>query len=168
MENYLQLVKQAKRGDVESFARLYEQVYQKLYRFALYTLCNREDAEDVASDAVADAFASIGKLRREEAFQGWIFKILGNKCKRKLAEYANRAVELTEAFPEPADTGEFTEALQVRQLFFALPEEDRMIIGLHLFGGYTSREIGNFLQMNENTVRSRESRALKRLGELLA
>ena len=51
--------------------------------------------------------------------------------------------------------------------FFALDSQDRLILSLHLFAGYTSREIGRELNMNENTVRSRESRALKKLADML-
>ena len=68
MENYLLLVKQAKNGDTKAFASLYEIVYEDMYRFALYTLKNPEDAKDVVSDTVLDAFATIGKLKSEEAF----------------------------------------------------------------------------------------------------
>ena len=39
-----------------------------------------------------------------------------------------------------------------------------MIISMHLFAGYTSKEIAELLKMNENTVRSKESRALKKLA----
>ena len=68
------LVKRAKRGDVDAFAELYGQIYQKLYQFALYTLKDPEDAKDAVSAAVTDAFESIGKLRKEEAFSGWMEK----------------------------------------------------------------------------------------------
>lgn len=53
------LAARARAGDAEAFAELYRQVYQDLYRFALYTLKNPQDAEDAVGDAVADAFASI-------------------------------------------------------------------------------------------------------------
>ena len=41
------LVKRAKRGDTAAFAELYGTIYKRLYRFALYTLGNTQDAEDV-------------------------------------------------------------------------------------------------------------------------
>ena len=90
MENYLKLVWRAKRGDVDAFAQLYAGIYEDMYRFALYTLRNASDAEDAVSDAVTDAFASVKKLRSEEAFKSWIFRILSNKCKDKLREYAGK------------------------------------------------------------------------------
>ena len=65
------LVKRAKRGDTAAFAELYGTIYKRLYQFALYTLGNTQDAEDVVSAAVMEAFENIGKLRKEDAFSVW-------------------------------------------------------------------------------------------------
>ena len=167
MENYLQLVKQAKRGDTEAFASLYADVYEGMYRMALYTLRNTSDAEDVVSEAVMDAFASIRKLRTEEAFHGWIFRILSNKCKDKLKEYMHKNEELDEEIPEPVHENGIAEDVEVRSVFFLLDPEERLIISMHLFAGYKSREIAEILHMNENTVRSKESRGLKKMAAKL-
>ena len=56
------LVKRAKRGDTAAFAELYGTIYKRLYQFALYTLGNTQDAEDVVSAAVMEAFENIGKF----------------------------------------------------------------------------------------------------------
>lgn len=164
MENYLKKVKRAKRGDAEAFADLYREIYENMYRFALYTLRNTSDAEDAVSEAVTDAFASIRKLKTEEAFKSWIFRILSNKCKDKLRGYLKKTEELKEEVSlEETETG-MTERIMIRATFFELSDEERMIISMHLFAGYTSREIAEILQMNENTVRSKESRALKKMA----
>lgn len=171
MENYLELVHQAKHGDTGAFASLYQEIYEDLYRFAIYILKDPVDAQDAVSDTVMDAFTSIRRLRKEEAFKGWIFRILSNKCKKKLKEYMHKTVELSEALAgQTAMEGSImdtAEHVQVRMLFLELAPEDRMIIAMHLFAGYTSREIAKQLHLNENTVRSRESRALKKMKEQL-
>lgn len=168
MEIDLQLVKRAKAGDAEAFAGLYSNIYQDLYRFALYTLRNQTDAEDAVSEAVADAFASIHKLRAEEAFCSWMFRILSNKCKDRLKEYTRKHVEWEDVEGELFCEEEWTQSLYVRKLFMELADDERMIISMHVFGGYTSREIARLLHMNANTVRTRESRALKKLaGKML-
>lgn len=171
MEHYLELVQQAKQGDADAFACLYQEVYEDLYRFAVYTLKDPVDAQDAVSEAVTDAFASVRKLRRADAFKGWIFQILSVKCRRKLRDYANAdaqlSKELSEQLAAPGSSGDTAEQLAVRLLFWELAAEDRMIIAMHLFAGYTSKEIARQLHMNENTVRSRESRALKKMKEKL-
>lgn len=165
MENFLQLVRQAKQGNTESFAMLYENIYENMYRFALYTLRNTADAEDVVSETVMDAFASIRKLRSEDAFRSWIFRILTNKCKEKLREYTKKTVPLDELEQSNFKSDGFEDKVMTQKTFFELPEEERLIIGMHLFCGYKSREIAEILHMNENTVRSKESRALKKMAE---
>jgi RNA polymerase sigma-70 factor (ECF subfamily) len=168
MEETLYLIKKAKRGDAEAFAKLYGEIYESLYKFALYTLRNTADAEDAVGEAVADAFASMRKLRRDEAFRSWMFRILSNKCKDKLREYGRKTETLTEDLTEelaaPQEQISLAEKIQIKKLFFELAEEERMVVAMHVFGGYTSREIAAILQMNENTVRSKESRALKKLA----
>ncbi len=175
MKDCQKLVSQAKQGNTEAFASLYETVYQDMYRFALYTLKNPEDAKDVVSETVMDAFAGIRKLRKEDAFKGWIFKILSNKCRQVLKSYLRQSVELTEtAIDEASRDGNIkaasrrmdeAESAVIRSIFFTLPGEDRLIIAMHLFGGYSSKEMAQMLDMNENTLRSRQSRALKKLAE---
>lgn len=163
METNAELTERARRGDAHAFAELYRECYEELYRFALYTLKNPHDAEDAVAEAVTDAYASIRKLRSAEKFRGWIFKILSNKCRRKLKEYANKTREL----PEELCVGDFSPDSQLWEAFSHLTDEERLIISLHLFGGYNSRETGKLLRMNENTVRSKESRALKKMAKLL-
>lgn len=174
MEDYLKLVKAARRGDTQAFAMLYEEVYEDMYRFALYTLKHTQDAEDMVSETVTAAFASIKKLRSPEAFRSWIFRILSNKCKERLREYARGTISLEAhrecsseeetGFSRTPPKGDMEEHIIVRKLFFELEDEERLIIAMHLFGGYKSREIARLLNMNENTVRSRESRGLKKMA----
>ena len=90
MKNEKQLVAKARLGDVNAFAGLYEMVYAELYHYALYLLKDREDAKDAVSDTVIAAFEGIHNLRDEELFKSWIFKILYNKCRKKMREYVEK------------------------------------------------------------------------------
>lgn len=153
-----------RRRDRETFASLYETVYQDLYRFALYTLKHKQDAEDVVSETVADAWYGFGKLLNLAVFRGWIFKILSIKCRRKLKEYVNKTVEL----PDDLVSEEcMAEQLQVREAFAALSDEERLIVSMHVFAGYTGKEIADILHKREGTIRSKESRALKKMAKML-
>ena len=152
--------------NAEDFAAKYEKVYQDMFRFGLYTLKNRHEAEDVVSETVLDAWKGIEGLKDENAFRAWIFRILANKCRQKLKSYLNRAVEL------PADLAwrehDTSEDMDVRAAFYKLNDEERLILSSSLFGGYTGKEIAAMLEMNENTVRSLKSRALKKMEQMLS
>ncbi len=166
MKHINELVRQAGGGDAHAFATLYEMIYQDLYRFALYTLHHTQDAEDAVSEAVTDAFAQIHTLRDASAFKSWMFRILTAKCSHRIRQYMNRESALDESMPDSAQ--ETDEQLDVRRAFASLPDEDRLILSMNLFAGYSSQEIAGQLGMNANTVRSRQSRALKKLEQLLS
>ena len=155
------------RCDAKTFAQMYETVYMDLYRFALCMMRSRQDAEDAVSEAVMAAYENIGKLRDEKAFRNWIFTILSNICKRKLQDAARERSRSNEAYslirqdtPEEPDMGL---AVDVRKAFFLLEEKEQTIVGLSVFGGYNSQEIGEALKLNPNTVRSKRSRALQKM-----
>lgn len=159
------LVKKAKQGNKEAFAELYGQIYKKLYQFALYTLRNTQDAEDVVSDTIIDAFSTIYLLRKEEAFSNWMFQILSNKCRKKMRDYykEEEPIENHRDLENTSCAFCIEEQMDVRKCFFELTGQERMILSMHLFLGYKTKEIASELGINENTVRSKESRALKKM-----
>ena len=139
--------------DAIAFKELYKTVYQDLYRFALCMMHHPQDAEDAVSEAVLSAYENIHKLRKEEAFRSWIFQILANVCRRK----------------EDHASATYCDGLRtdVERAFLILDEDDQLIIGLSVYGGYNSKEIGKMLRLNPNTVRSRRKRALEKMSWLL-
>ncbi len=153
------------RCDTKTFAQMYETVYQDLYRFALCMLRNPQDAEDAVSEAVVAAYENIGKLKKEDAFKSWIFTILSNICKKKWRNAAREETRSDEEmlFSAASEEPDIGVALDVRKAFCLLDDEEQTLVGLSVFGGYTSQEIGDALKLNPNTVRSKRSRALQKM-----
>lgn len=164
-ENFKILVKKARQGDRHSFSLLYSKIYKDLYRYAFYALKNKEDAEDAVSEAVIDAYRSIGRLKNEDCFRSWFFKILSFKCKRRLKQYAT---EKTDELTESPVSEDLDIRLDLHLAMNLLDGDERMIIGLKVFGGYNSDEISKALKINRSTVRSKYSRALKKLQTALS
>ncbi len=160
------LVLVAKQGDKDAFAQLYQHIYKDLYKFAYYTLKNDEDAQDAVSEAVMDAYSGISKLKSADAFKSWMFKILSAKCKRKLKSYVQRNKESDLDDVELSVNGS-EESLELKQALSILTDEERMIVSLTVFGGYDSSEIAKMLNLNRNTVRSKHSRALAKMRDVL-
>ena len=161
MEKQLELISLARNGDASAFSKLYETIYLDMYRFALYTLKNRDDAQDAVSETVVAAFEGISKLKDVKAFKGWMFKILSVKCKRCLKQYANKTQEIPEDLAE--ELRDFGEEYDVKVAYAKLSDEERLIVSMNVFGGYTSIEIGKILHMRPGTVRSKYSRALDKM-----
>lgn len=165
MDERRQLIEQAKAKDTHAFALLYEEIYEDLYRYAYYMLQNKQDAEDAVSEGVLAAFRGIHKLRKAEAFRGWMFQIVTNICKKKRKEYLKKTVELTEDMVEW--TEETQESVDVKKALKLLTEEERQIVGMSVLAGYTSKEIGRILHMRPGTVRSKLSRSLEKMRRIL-
>ena len=152
---------------MERFMVLYESVYKDLYRLAYYYLGNPQDAEDVVSETVLKAYEKFTTLRSEEAFRGWIFKILVNQCNSFLRKHiSGRTAEMiTESSYHP----ELGDSVITREMMSELTEEERKIVALAVFGGYKGEEIAKMMRLRHSTVRSKYRRALKKLeNKLLA
>ena len=153
------------RCDAHTFAQLYETVYIDLYRFALCLMKNKQDAEDAVSESVLKAYENIRKLKDENAFRSWIFTITANTCKSRLREAAKRKNESIDEclVNTPSEETDYGMSIDVRRAFTVLNEEEQTIIGLSVFGGYNSKEIGQMLGLKDNTVRSKKVRALEKM-----
>jgi RNA polymerase sigma-70 factor (ECF subfamily) len=46
-------------------------------------LGNREDAEEALQDAFVRAYRSLGQCAAPDRFEGWLFRILANRCRTK-------------------------------------------------------------------------------------
>lgn len=160
----------ARNGNTEAFCKLYELYYKDMYRFAFYTLGNVQDAEDVISETVLDAFSGIKNLKKPESFKAWIFQILSTKCKRQLAVYVTNREQLqTENNEEHLSIEDcpYAEQLDVREAFSSLNETEKIIISLMVFAGYNSRETAKIMDSPEGTIRSIKSRAFSKMSKYL-
>lgn len=157
------------RCDAHTFAQMYETVYIDLYRFALCLMKNKQDAEDAVSEAVLKAYENIRSLKDEKAFKSWIFTITANTCKGRLKDAAKRKGESLEELSVniPSEEIDYGMSMDVRKAFKVLNEEEQTIIGLSVFGGYNSKEIGRMLGLKDNTVRSKKVRALEKMEVVL-
>jgi len=164
----------ARRGDKESFAQVYESVAPDLYKFALYTLGNTHDAEDVVSETFMEAYRGISKLREPASFRPWILRILSARCKRKIAEYIKGKNEFDlETFSIVlADEGDLSadisEQITVMQALGRLSDTERMLLMLSVLEGYTAREISQITGSPQGTVSSKLHRSLTKLRKMLA
>lgn len=174
---FSELVKQAKKGDSKAFAELYSAIYKELYYYALCNLNNQDDAADAVSDAVLDAFTGIKNLRDEEAFKGWMLRILTAKIKRKQAEYV-RDREYLESSVYMDDDGDEVvrdipskeskyEGIELLDHIESLSQNEKMCFSLNAIYGYTSDEISKLTGINSATVRTYLARGKTKLRKLI-
>jgi RNA polymerase sigma-70 factor (ECF subfamily) len=142
------------------------------FRVAYGVLRHREDAEDVAQDALAKAYRSFRQLRDRERFRAWLVRATWRMAiDRRRGERRRLARE--EAVDTPAEASveqvavDRERAAHVWSAIDGLPEKLRLVIVLSGIEGHDTREVGSLLGIPEGTVRSRLFTARKVLAERL-
>src|SRR5206468_2795592 len=88
------LVRRVQTGDTGAYADLVARYRDRLGRYALHMLGNREDAEEVLQDAFVRAYRSLARCDDPERFGAWLYGILVNRCRTAGARAARRARRL--------------------------------------------------------------------------
>lgn len=132
----------------------------QLWRIAWLILRNGADCDDALQEALLRAWRSLHALRDETFFETWLTRILIRESNRILRRRGKRT---DHAVPEqlPEDYAELRDAVA------ALPNAERIAVGLHYMEGYRQREIAEMLGIPETVVQWRLRSARKRLKNLL-
>ena len=147
----------------QEFARRVLAVENRLYRISCGMLKNPQDRMDAVQEAVMKAWANVHALRREEYFETWLTRILINECHNILK--ARKNIVQLESLPEQgAYTGDNK---PLRDALLALDVQLRLPVLLYYMEGYRLREIAQILRVPEGTVKTRLTRAKKKLKTLL-
>lgn len=133
-----------------------------LYRVSYTVLHNSEDCADALQDALLKAWRSLGTLRDDGRFRGWMTRIVVNASRDMLRRRRLRTEELTDDIAAPqAEDSRLDEALR------ALDENLRLPITLHYMEGMSVSEIADALRLPQGTVKNRMHRGRRRLSEIL-
>jgi RNA polymerase sigma-70 factor (ECF subfamily) len=76
-----EIVQQVRAGDTAAFAMLVARYRDRLGRYAVHMLGNREDAEEAVQDAFVRAYRSLARCDDGARFGAWLFGILVNRCR---------------------------------------------------------------------------------------
>ncbi|MCI9243789.1 MAG: RNA polymerase sigma factor [Lawsonibacter sp.] len=132
----------------------------RLYRTALAILGCQQEAEDAVQDAFL-RYLEKAPVDLENP-SAWLARVLVNGCKSRLRLAWRRVGPLPDTLPAPGP-----EEREELEELFSLPPEDRAVIHLHYYEGYSTGEIAQMLGQRPGTVRSRLSRAREKLRKLL-
>lgn len=171
------LVRLARDGDREAFARLVEIHQQGAWRVAMSALGRAEEAEDAAQDAFISAWQSLAALRDDDRFRPWLLSIAWRKALdrrrglrawlRPLSRRPDDAGGPLWTIEDTLDPGMTPEAallsrdaaMSARRLIAALPRKLRDPLLLAATGDHRYEEIAGMLGIPIGTVKWRVSEA---------
>ena len=152
---------------------LVERHRDRLWRIALRTLGDAEDAADAVQDALVSAFRAAGGYRGEAAVTTWLHRIVVNACldlaRRRSARPTSPLAD-SPALSIPAGDllGARETAAEVLAALRELPTEQAAAIVLVDVEGYPVAEVADMLEVPTGTVKSRCARGRARLAARLA
>lgn len=75
------LIHQAQNGDQKAFGRLVDLWYKRIYNFSLKYFGDHDLAMESTQKTIIAVYENIGKLKDNQRFRYWIYKIVLNQCR---------------------------------------------------------------------------------------
>lgn len=158
-------------GDREAFGELFRRHRGRLWAVAVRTLADPEDAAEVLQDAMIKAYQAAGSFRGNAAVTTWLHRIVVNACLDRIRSAGRRpTVPLPETelhSAEGADPAASALRLTVHRALAELPFDQRAVLVYIDMLGYPVDEVAAILKIRPGTVKSRASRARRRLAARL-
>lgn len=126
-------------------------------------------AQEIVQDVFFKCYIHLDTFRGEAAYKTWLYRITINRSLDELRKKAFRHLfhlplstffSLKSSAPTPEEVLlEKNNHKKIAQSVLALPTKYREVIILHYYSGFKTEEIGQFLRLNPNTIRTRLHRA---------
>ncbi len=174
-----QLVERLQAGDRRAAEQLVRRYTTPLYNFAYRFTGNREEAQEVAQEALLKALMNVDRFDPRYKFSSWIFRITRNhaidrKRRKRPAAELNEEITPDPGHADPDGSGtrspergamQAEQNEQLRRALARLGEKYREIIVLYHFSGLSYVDIAETLQIPQGTVMNRLFRARRKLRD---
>ena len=178
-EDDVQLVHAVLSGDNSAFGILVEKYQKSIHTIAQQRIGDFHYAEDITQETFFRAYQKLSTLKDPSRFSNWLYKIATNCCRNWLREQERKnqsqslegtpMAEVAQAnydrYVSEQREAEATEHRRetVEKLLAKLPEGQRLVVTLYYLNEMKHTEIGKFLGISVEAVRTRLHRAKKRL-----
>ena len=164
------LVRRARRGDVEAFERLYRDHVGRIYAVSLRMVADAALAEELTQEAFVRAWRKLGSFRGTSAFGTWLHRLAVNvtlDALRARQRWRERFSEEQPERPAVAPARDPDGSLDLERSIAELPPRARAVFVLHDVEGYKHREIARLLDLSVGACKAHLHRARRRLREEL-
>ena len=168
------LLERFRSGDQEAFTALVVRYQRPLYNAAYWVLRSAEDANDITQIVFLKIAEQLDDYDPRYKFFSWIYRIAVNESlnllrRSRREEALDDEVELPGSDRDNPETqfGDAEVAKRIRSALMRLPTNDRIVLSLRHFSECTYQEIGQILDLDEKTVKSRLFEARQRLRGML-
>ena len=171
------LIQHILAGDENAFASLVRKYQRQVHAFARRKIGDFQIAEDITQETFLQVYQKLETLDDPALFSQWLYTIANRLCITWFRKNRLQTEPLEEVYISGIETEPYSRYVAsehakiaaeaqrdlVEKLLAKLKESDRKVITLHYFEKMTSSEIGEFLGVSENTIKSRIRRARQQL-----
>ena len=162
----------AAEGRLSALADIYDILAPEMFGYVRSIVDSAADAEDVCQEVFAKLAAQGPRLVRVAKPLAYIFAIARNEAfevlrKRSKERWAGREGALFEEIAAPSGPAPRLTAREAEAALKALPLEQREVVILKIYEGFTFAEIGELTETSPNTAASRYRYALEKLAQKL-
>jgi len=168
------LIQRAKNGDMAAWEPLVLEHQQPVFRYAYLLLGDPDDAEDIAQETFLRAWRFLARFDSTRPLRPWLLSITSNLASNRRRSAGRYLSALMRAFrdePPPATLEEkSTKRMQadcLREAVQTLNMADQQIVYLRYFLDLSVAETAEALNIAQGTVKSRMSRALDKLRNII-
>ena len=149
----------------EVFIAHVEREQEALRGFLLALCCGkRDDADDLAQDALVKAYLSLAGYRDEGKFRSWLFKIAYNTfLNHKASCRTMDSIDEARAFIGGTEADSSFEHQDLYLALLTLPPKERSAITLFYLNGYSIKEIAAITDASQDAVKQQLSRGRDKL-----
>jgi len=168
------LVDQAKSGNPEAFAKLYDAYVERVTRYVYFRVSEASDTEDLVSQVFLKAWENLERYKMGSSpFIAWLYTIARNLVIDHYRTKKN-ALPLEEAIAFPSDMEMRDEEAQTRfdlqamrdALQFLTSDQQQALI-LKYIAGLPNDSIAKIMNKQEGTIRGLQMRALQTLSKYM-
>ena len=166
------LINECVKGNAKAQKMLFDKFAPKMMTVCLRYSSDSMEAEDVLQDGFVKAFNKLVDFKMEGSLEGWIRRIMVNTALdaiRKNKKYAQDANidDVGYKLSNNEIASDQMEADDLMKLINSMPDGYRLVFNLFAIEGYSHKEIGELMNISENTSKSQYSRARSYLRTLL-
>jgi RNA polymerase sigma-70 factor (ECF subfamily) len=168
------LVLQAQKCNQEAFAKLYEQNFDKIYRYISLKVGNNTEAEDMTQQVFIKALQSISSYKwKDVTFSAWLFRIAHNlvidyysKQSRQSTTPLYEYMAVTNNNPEKAieDKSDIERLLIASKKLTAAQQE---VITLRFAGELPIAEVARIMGKTQGAIKALQHSAIAALRKLM-
>jgi RNA polymerase sigma-70 factor (ECF subfamily) len=174
-----QLASKASEGDRDAYSALYERYVDKIYRYILFKVSDRDQAEDLTSQTFLKAWDAIGDYEwRNHPFGAWLFRIAHNlvvdhhRARRESVSLddASPHIEARAVAGGTRPDRMLARAIaesRIRNAIDRLTDEQQEVLILRFYEGLSTGEVADLMGKRNGAVRGLQFRALSALRDLL-